>query len=237
MASLCFAVSGVGRMNGRGCAFVTRTRAVRQMPAVAMSTADDRKSKVSMPPSHDSFMLRNVGLSSAVFAALKFGIPLRPNPLASLAGFYTFWMVATSAPFIIQRDRMVDIASMKSRNGMNTELLAPKGFTQCDPPPRGEAEVFDCSPEELRDYFFRMLKRQKEITFLSGDDEHLRYGIVQTTPTFRFPDVITVQFLPAEGSKSTLAIFSTSIFGAADLGKNKNRVDEWMQALDEEVSQ
>lgn len=68
-----------------------------------------------------------------------------------------------------------------------------------------------------------------------------QYVFVQRTPLFRFPDVINVQFLelPADSEgapASTLAMHSGSVFGVDDLGKNRERVNDWLARLDDEVS-
>ena len=47
----------------------------------------------------------------------------------------------------------------------------------------------------------------------------------------RYPDSITVRFLPLEEGRSTLAIYSRSHYGRSDFGVNKERVDGWLASL------
>jgi len=188
------------------------------------------------PTSHQMNALKDLAIAVGVFGTLKVG--LGPLGLSKFSGFvnpigyYAAWLGLAYLPFVVNKDRRVDISSMETRKSTNTDLVAPEGFTNCSPPPRMEAKVYDCSPVELRNKFFTMAKSQPSTGYLSGDEENLTYAFVQTTPLMKYPDVISVQFLPSGQGKSTLAIFSTSIFGQSDVGKNKARVDEWLSKLD-----
>ncbi|KAJ8903662.1 hypothetical protein NDN08_004764 [Rhodosorus marinus] len=249
MVELGFIASGgrVLSIRGAGLSGSVCKRKVQYVKTIRMAADDGGNADtaietgsspdlVALPTSHQMNALRDLAIAVGVFGTLKVG--LGPLGLSKFSGFvnpigyYAVWLGLAFLPFVVNKDRRVDISAMETRKDKNTDLVAPEGFTNCSPPPRMAAKVFDCSPVDLRNKFFTMVKSQPSTGFLSGDDDNLTYAFVQTTPLMKYPDVISVQFLPSGQGKSTLAIFSTSIFGQSDVGKNKARVDEWLSKLD-----
>ena len=51
------------------------------------------------------------------------------------------------------------------------------------------------------------------------------------TAVFRFPDLVSIEFIEAEAGGATLAIFSRSIYGRKDFGANRKRITRWLSAL------
>jgi uncharacterized protein (DUF1499 family) len=47
----------------------------------------------------------------------------------------------------------------------------------------------------------------------------------------RFPDVLNVRFVELTERTSTLVLHSGSVYGYSDVGKNKERVGEMLEAL------
>ena len=64
-----------------------------------------------------------------------------------------------------------------------------------------------------------------------ADHKGVQFDYVQRSPRFRFPDIITVRFIPVSPSRSTLAIYSRSVYGRRDFGVNEKRVQEWMALI------
>jgi uncharacterized protein (DUF1499 family) len=62
-----------------------------------------------------------------------------------------------------------------------------------------------------------------------------QHEVVQRTALLGFPDWITFEALEVEGGKSTLALYSRSVYGWSDLGANKKRIDGWLAKLEEAV--
>lgn len=52
---------------------------------------------------------------------------------------------------------------------------------------------------------------------------------VVRTPLMRYPDTVDVLVLPAEGGRSTVAIYSRSQIGRSDLGANLSRIRRWLE--------
>lgn len=155
------------------------------------------------------------------------------NALRPLIGYYAVMLAPIYgtglAPFL---GDMTDFVTLTNRCGSrdpnyqlcNERIVAPPNFT----PARAQlARVYDVSAERLEQIADAVVQRQPRISVVGRDDLTHRREYVQRSLIFRFPDVITFQFLPVEGgSKSTLASHSRSIYGAGDLGVNKVRIPE-----------
>ena len=115
----------------------------------------------------------------------------------------------------------------------NEYIAAPPKFTPARVNP---APVFDVSSSELEQLADRVVKRQPRITVVGADAASRTREYVQRTLIFQFPDVITMQFIPIDDHKSTLAAHSYSIYGASDLGVNSNRIKSWLSELEAEVA-
>jgi uncharacterized protein (DUF1499 family) len=59
----------------------------------------------------------------------------------------------------------------------------------------------------------------------------MQYDYIQRTELMRYPDSITVRFIPLADGQSTLAIYSRSHYGRSDFGVNQARIRAWLAAL------
>ena len=91
--------------------------------------------------------------------------------------------------------------------------------------------VFELSVADLRERWMALIAAQPRMETRQADDEAMQYEFIQRTKYIRFPDIITVRFIPLEQARSTLAVFSRSRYGRRDFGVNKNRVRSWLDAL------
>ena len=55
---------------------------------------------------------------------------------------------------------------------------------------------------------------------------------VQRTEKLKFPDYISVKFINLGDGNTTIAVYSRSRYGYADLGVNQARVEQWVRTLD-----
>ena len=116
----------------------------------------------------------------------------------------------------------------------NEYIVAPPKFT----PARvsNSAPIYDVSVDTLEQIADRVIKRQPRMQILPTDETLKRHEYVQRTLIFRFPDVITVQFIPVAEQRSTLAAHSYSIYGGSDLGVNSQRIKSWLAEIDTEIT-
>ena len=126
-------------------------------------------------------------------------------------------------------DEIVDFAARKSAGRDNVFAACPRLF--CTPPANVESPAFDVGWERLLDYWRELIDAQRDVELVAEDRKSRRLTYIQRTPVLRFPDVITVEFVPLDDGRSSLAIDSRSRYGKSDFGVNRRRVTEWLDLL------
>lgn len=124
---------------------------------------------------------------------------------------------------------VVDFAALERGPDPNQYLLCPKAM--CTAETDGEPPVFDVPVEQLQVAWDEMLAEQPRLAVLRRDVTNTQIDYVQRSRLLRFPDLVTVRFVPIDDAHSTLAIFSRSIYGKGDMGVNRIRVEEWLARL------
>jgi Protein of unknown function (DUF1499) len=128
----------------------------------------------------------------------------------------------------------VDIAALHSPLPKPAFLACPPGYC-----PAAEAivsPVFAVPWERLHEYWTEVISGEKRVEPIMADPDSRRFVFIQHSPTFRFPDVITVEFVQLGPGRSSIAIYSRSRYGEYDFGKNRKRVVRWL-ALLEKIAQ
>jgi len=124
----------------------------------------------------------------------------------------------------------IDPLRAVARTTPNTFYVGPSAFSTQES--RIPAPIYEASPEVLAEAFDVFVMGQPKVERIAGSVEQAHLSYVQRSETIGVPDVITVKFLPIEGTEnSTVAIYSRSRFGYGDLGVNEARVTAWLNAL------
>lgn len=123
----------------------------------------------------------------------------------------------------------VDFASLERAPTPNQYLLCPQDL--CTTRTDGVAPVFDLSAERLQGLWEMMMTEEPSVHEVGRDLAILQVDYVQRTKLLRFPDLITVRFIPLGEQRSTLAIYSRSVYGQGDMGVNRTRVLDWLTKL------
>jgi uncharacterized protein (DUF1499 family) len=76
-----------------------------------------------------------------------------------------------------------------------------------------------------------MISKQPRVERRAVSEDELQYDFVQRSPLLRFPDTITVRFIPLSPTTSTLAMYSRSHYGYSDFGVNRRRIETWLASL------
>ena len=113
-------------------------------------------------------------------------------------------------------------------------LLCPPGY--CAAAEALASPVFPLPWERLQEYWTEVISGERRVETISADPDERRFVYIQHSPTFRFPDIITVEFVQFGSDHSSIAIYSRSRYGHYDFGKNRKRVGKWL-ALLEKVAQ
>ena len=124
---------------------------------------------------------------------------------------------------------MLDLATLEQPRKPNQYLATPPDFGTATP--HRTVPQFPMAPADLAEAFRDMALAEPRVTMTEQDQDGLAMEFVQRSALFRFPDIVTVKVLPAGDSRSTLAIYSRSVYGHLDFGVNRKRVDLWLGNL------
>ncbi|NOT40401.1 MAG: DUF1499 domain-containing protein [Alphaproteobacteria bacterium] len=114
----------------------------------------------------------------------------------------------------------------------NTFLMAPEGLCQAAKSDH-EPPTFAVTPAKLRQAFLSVVIAEPRLSHTLADEPQLYDDFVVRSALFRFPDLVSVQFL-AHGKKgATLALYSRSVYGRSDLGVNRRRSLAWLAKVRE----
>ena len=128
----------------------------------------------------------------------------------------------------------VSIAELHSPLPNPGSLFCPPGY--CPAAQAIVSPVFPMPWERLHEYWTEVITGEKRVETIATDPDMRRFVYIQHSPTFRFPDIITVEFVQLGPNRSSIAIYSRSRYGDYDFGKNRRRVGKWL-ALLEKVAQ
>ncbi len=128
----------------------------------------------------------------------------------------------------------VNIAELHSPLPKPSFLFCPPGY--CPAAEALASPVFPLPWERLHEYWTEVTSGEKRVETIVADTDKRRFVYIQRSPTFRFPDIITAEFVELGPDRSSIAIYSRSRYGHYDFGKNRKRVVRWL-ALLEKVAQ
>jgi uncharacterized protein (DUF1499 family) len=131
--------------------------------------------------------------------------------------------------FAIGEVPVIDFATLQRAPTPNQYLLCPADLctTQTD----GTAPVFNLPADRLQAAWEQLMAEQPRVELLRRDLADVQIDYVQRTRLLRFPDLVTVRFIPVDDTHSTLAIYSRSVYGKGDMGVNHSRVEGWLAQL------
>lgn len=152
-------------------------------------------------------------------------------------GFYALMLAPIYGIGIGPFGSITDFSTLRNRGAATTVaneyIVAPSGFTPART--NEESKEYSLSADDLERVVDGIVKQEPRVVSIAADPNTRRREYIQRTPIFRFPDVITFQYLPIDSDHSTLAVHSYSVYGESDFGVNKNRVRSWLQKVDNSI--
>ncbi len=124
---------------------------------------------------------------------------------------------------------VVDLATLERPTSPNSYLVCPADRTSA--PVDREPPVFEVGRDRLEQLWLDALADEPRLERRIAEPETHRYVFVQRTQVFRFPDIVQLEFLEVPPDRSTLCLYSRSVYGYGDLGKNRARVEDWLARL------
>ena len=134
-----------------------------------------------------------------------------------------------TALFTIGDVESIDFAALRVTDNPNQFFMCPPGF--CGDNPHADGPVLEISVARLRQHLRDVLAAQPRVELLAEHEDGRQFDYVQRSARFRFPDLITVRFISVSNAKSTLAIYSRSVYGKSDFGVNRERIGAWLKSL------
>ncbi|MBX6366342.1 MAG: DUF1499 domain-containing protein [Rhodospirillales bacterium] len=134
-----------------------------------------------------------------------------------------------AAELQVQPSEIVEFRALGPAARHNRFVMCPAEV--CANVADAQSPVFEMSWERLRDYWNEAIAMQPRLELVAADPDGRKLTYIQRSLFFRFPDIITVEFMPVGESRSTLAIASHSRYGFSDFGVNEDRVETWASLL------
>ena len=122
-----------------------------------------------------------------------------------------------------------DFPRLVLRPTSNQYLVCP--ISLCSAAIDSTSKEFEVSAAMLQKQWQVIMDLDSSITLLNRNSNQAQWDYVYRTPYWKFPDIITVRFIALGSNRSTLAIYSRSVYGRDDLGANKARVQKWLNDL------
>lgn len=145
-----------------------------------------------------------------------------------LLGYLASFLIATAPhdPSVWHKDPLTVVTS----DTPNSFRMAPAGSTQ----ERIDAisPIYSEDPFILAEAFDEFALQQRATVKIAGLPPELMMTYVQRTEKLKFPDYISVKFIDMGDGNSTIAVYSRSRYGYADMGVNQARVERWVKTLD-----
>ncbi|MGD1922720.1 MAG: DUF1499 domain-containing protein [Paracoccaceae bacterium] len=122
----------------------------------------------------------------------------------------------------------------------NWALGAPREVETVTTPTHG-VPIYATGPENLLEYLDAIVLNEARVASIKPAWSPVgpARAYVQRSPTFGFPDVVSVEAIDLgagdAGQRASLVIFSRAVYGYADLGVNRARIERWLSLLSDTV--
>jgi uncharacterized protein (DUF1499 family) len=128
----------------------------------------------------------------------------------------------------------IDMQRIERPASPNTALAGPAGSV---PPPDIVTPAHPMPADRLQGAV-RAVAAAQPRTFLAADYPARRqtHWVVRSA-VFNFPDLVTAQIADAGADSSTLVLYSRSVYGRSDFGVNRQRLIDWLAALQTKINQ
>ena len=125
---------------------------------------------------------------------------------------------------------MIDFRTLELNWKPNQFLMAPPGLCE-NAEPHAASPHFEFMPDELFQLVRSLAAREPRVTEKAADAGTRQAVYIARSKVFRFPDVIDILVLDAEGGGATLAAYSRAKVGIRDFGVNRKRIEDWAARL------
>jgi len=142
-----------------------------------------------------------------------------------------FPLCGTQGATSITPPGVVDFSNLHLQ-GHSEFLAGPPGYFQH---PDQDIPIYNTDPASLYAEVLATGQMLPRTFVLDTDSQDLQAAYVVRTRYGNFPDIIEIAVIPEPDNKSGVIIYSRSIYGAGDYGKNRAHVSAWLDVLNTKV--
>jgi hypothetical protein len=161
-------------------------------------------------------MIATLLIAAVVVAALGLGVRL---------------YMSRSAEDRLRPGEDIAIAEFRGPLPGNGFLACPERY--CAVAPDLTSPAFPVEVDRLHALWPQAFQGERGIVTLLEEPNRRRLVLVQHSALLGFPDVITVEFVPLEPNRSSVALYSRARYGKLDFGINRKRVERWISRLEQ----
>jgi hypothetical protein len=122
----------------------------------------------------------------------------------------------------LARQEHVDIAMLRPP-------LPPPSFLACPPDYCAaggiNVPIFAIPWPRLREVWMQTIAREPRVVRVAEESDGRRLVYIQHSSLFRFPDIITVEFVAMGPDRASFALYSRSRYGRYDFRQNRRRIE------------
>lgn len=149
--------------------------------------------------------------------------------ILAAAGVGVRFYMGRSAEDRLRPDEDIAISALRGPLARNAALTCPAGY--CALADAMPSPVFAIPIDRLAEDWANMMAEEPRVMQIAAEPDRRRLVWIQRSALFRFPDVITVEFVALAPERSSVALYSRSRYGRSDFGVNRERVLRWLWRL------
>ncbi len=123
----------------------------------------------------------------------------------------------------------IDFKTLKLKESPNQYLVCSK--EHCSAEYQREAKIYSCSVSELKAAWENAISLLPNTRLLGEDTQLTQQVYIDYSKIWHFPDFIYVQFYELPDNRSSMAVYSYSVYGYSDFGVNKKRVEKILSSI------
>lgn len=164
-----------------------------------------------------------------IFALGVVGLFVLIALLYIVVGFERVWSVMAGKP----SSEIIQIATIKKTTKPNQYLVCPNDF--CGETSDRVSPVFDVSVDRLKAIMADIERNDDNFSKVNSGDGDRRQKYIMRSPFWRFPNLISIEYIPLENNQSTIAIYAQAQLGQSDLGANKAFIDQLLSEISSQI--
>jgi uncharacterized protein (DUF1499 family) len=120
-------------------------------------------------------------------------------------------------------------AELAGRLPANAFLACPPNY--CAASDAAVSPLFAVGADRLYHDLLESIASEPRIVIVS-EQQSRRLVLIQRSALWRFPDIVTAEFVAIAPNRSSIVLYSRARYGRYDFGVNRRRVETWLARLE-----